>query len=148
MLTNSHNCFCILNELQSQGLDVSDYVKEVVDKKIPKVVVKTLEERNDPVVMFYKRLNNKAHKIIKEILTCEGKPINTYIKIATSIITQSAITLEHDFERDVEGQNNFIQCLGLKNLSRGLYEYFTTGDYTLLVSSVNANKEDIKLILD
>ena len=148
MLTSNHTCFMILQELQAKGEDVSDYIKEVFDHKVPKRVVEILIEQEDPVVMFYKKLNNKAHKIIKEILTCDGKPVNTYIKIATSIITQGAITLEHCFEDDVEGQNHFIEYLGLENLSKGLAEYFSTGSYKLLVDSVNANKEDVKSILD
>ena len=148
MLTSRHDCLCILNELEKQGIDITEDIKLAVANKIPKSVVSVLRERKDPVVQFYLTLNNKAHKIIKEILTCDGKPINNYIKIATSIITQSAITLEHCFVDDMDGQNAFIKNMGLENLSRGLYEYFSTGDYTLLVNSVQANKEDVKLILD
>lgn len=148
MLTSRHDCLCILNELEKQGIDITEDIKLAVANKVPKSVVSVLRERKDPVVQFYLTLNNKAHKIIKEILTCDGKPINNYIKIATSIITQSAITLEHCFVDDMDGQNAFIKNMGLENLSRGLYEYFSTGDYTLLVNSVQANKEDVKLILD
>jgi hypothetical protein len=148
MLTSRHECLCILNELEKQGIDITEDIKLAVANKVPKSVVSVLRERKDPVVQFYLTLNNKAHKIIKEILTCDGKPINNYIKIATSIITQSAITLEHCFVDDMDGQNAFIKNMGLENLSRGLYEYFSTGDYTLLVNSVQANKEDVKLILD
>jgi hypothetical protein len=148
MLTSRHECLCILNELEKQGIDITEDIKLAVANKVPKSVVSVLRERKDPVVQFYLTLNNKAHKIIKEILTCDGKPINNYIKIATSIITQSAITLEHCFVDDMDGQNAFIKNMGLENLSKGLYEYFSTGDYTLLVNSVQANKEDVKLILD
>ena len=148
MLASKHECFNILRELETQGTDISEDIKIVMQNKIPKSVVEVLKTKNNPVITFYTTLNNKAHKIIKEILTCDGKPINNYIKIATSIITQSAITLEHCFEDDVDGQNSFIYNMGLENLSKGLYEYFSTGDYTLLVKSVLANKEDVKVILD
>lgn len=148
MLTNKHECFNILRDLESQGYNITEDIHTVMENKVPKSVVNVLKERKDPVVEFYTLLNNKAHKIIKEILTCDGKPINNYIKIATSIITQSAITLEHCFEDDVDGQNSFIHNMGLENLSKGLYEYFSTGDYSLLVESVLQNKEDVKAILD
>ena len=121
MLTSRHDCLCILNELEKQGIDITEDIKLAVANKVPKSVVSVLRERKDPVVQFYLTLNNKAHKIIKEILTCDGKPINNYIKIATSIITQSAITLEHCFVDDMDGQNAFIKNMGLENLSRGLY---------------------------
>lgn len=148
MLTSRHECFNILRDLEQEGYNISEDIKVVMQNKTPKSVVNVLKEQKNPVINFYTMLNNKAHKIIKEILTCDGKPINNYIKIATSIITQSAITLEHCFEDDVDGQNTFIKNMGLENLSKGLYNYFSTGDYTLLVDSVLANKEDVKSILD
>ena len=150
MLTSKHTCYSILSELQQQGYDISDDIKEILeDGTIPKRVVEVLKERHDPVVGFYTNLNNKAHKIIKESLTCDGKSVATYIKIATSLITQATIALEHLYTTDDnEAQNNFIECIGLKELSRGLNIYFETGDHTVLVKAVHNNRKDIKQILD
>lgn len=148
MLISKHDCFTILKELHNSGEDVSEEVKEAISGNIPKCVVHKLIEQDNDVVRFYLNLNNKAHKIIKEILTCEGKPIKTYLKIASSIITQGLITMEHLYENDIQGQNKFIECLGLKELSFGISEYFATGNYESLVTAVNSNRNDIKLILD
>ena len=148
MLANKHKCFVILHELQNSGVDVKQYIIDIENGIIPKIVVEELVKQNDNVCSFYLRLNNKAHKIIKEILTCEDKPVSTYIKIATSIITQATIALEHLYENDINGQNEFIDCLHLKELSNAISEYFSTGNFNYLVDAVNMNKEDIKLLLD
>ena len=148
MLADKHKCFVILHKLQSEGIDVKDYIKDIENGIIPKAVIKELVDQNDNVCLFYLRLNNKAHKLIKEILTCDGKPVSTYIKIATSLITQGTIALEHSYKDDINGQNEFIECLNLKEISKALNEYFTTGDYESLVNVINANKRDVKLLLD
>ena len=151
MLTSKHNCNLILFELQNSGQDITQELKELIHKdKIPKCVVNELIKQEDPVVKFYLNLNNKAHKVIKELLTCDNddKSIVNFIKIATSLITQGMITVEHVYKDNIEGQNHFIECLGLKDLANGLSEYFNSGDYTLLVNAVHNNKNDVKLILD
>jgi hypothetical protein len=148
MLANKHKCFVILHNLQESGMNVSPYVLDIERGTIPKIVVEELVKQNDSVCSFYLTLNNKAHKIIKEILTCEDKPVSTYIKIATSIITQGTIAIEHQFKDDINGQNEFIECLNLKELSGAISEYFNTGNYESLVIAVNKNKSDVKALLD
>lgn len=149
MLANKHDCYSILLELKNQGIDVSKELNEVITKqRTPRIIVDELIKRDNKVVNFYLNLNKKAHKVIKEILTCEGKPVSTYIKIASSIITQGVITMEHLFESDIEGQNDFIDCLGLKDLSDGISVYFQSGDYIPLVEAVNRNRLDVKSLLD
>ena len=149
MLASKYDCYAILYELQNQGEDVSKDLNQVLNEGItPKRVVTELKKRDTNEVRFYLNLNNKAHKIIKEILSCDGKPVSTYIKIATSLITQGVITMEHLFSEDIDGQNYFIECLGLKQLSEGISIYFNTGDYTQLVKAVNSNQQDVRSLLD
>ncbi len=149
MLTSKHKCYSILFNLQNEGIDISNELNEVrVENTTPKVVIRELVKNDDDVVRFYLNLNNKAHKVIKNILTCEGKPVSEYIKIASSLITQGVITMEHIYQSDVAGQNEFVDCIGLRRLSEGINAYFNTGDYTDLVEAVNQNQIDVKLLLD
>lgn len=149
MLINKHDCYNILFEMQSQGKDVKTELNELMyDNKVPKCVVNYLREQNYPTIEFYLKLNNKAHKIIKEVLCCENKPVSNYIKMATSIITQATITLEHMNPEDIEAQNTLIENLHLKELSKALNTYFTYGDYTPLVKTIKETRLDIKAILD
>ena len=150
MLISKHDCYNVLFELQSSGVDVHEDLKKFMRNKTytPKCVIDYLKDSNYPVIEFYLRLNNKAHKIIKEILTCENKPVATYIKIATSIITQATISLEHMDKDDIEQQNILIDNLHLKELSKALNIYFTSGDYAPLVDAVKESREDVKAILD
>ena len=149
MLANKHDCYAILFKLQEQGEDITTELKELLETDtIPKRVVNELVNQDNDVVNFYLNLNKKAHKIIKEILTCEGKPVGTYLKIATSIITQGVIAMEHLYKDDIDGQTNFIECLRLKEISTALSTYFNNGDYSELVEVINLNKADVKLLLD
>ena len=150
MLIDKHECYNILFDLQSSGIatheDISRFMKE--RDYIPKCVINYLIEQNNPTIEFYKLLNNKAHKIIKEILTCENKTVSTYIKIASSLITQATITLEHTCQDDIDKQNELIKNLHLKELTHGLNIYFSTGNYRELVDVVLETRNDIKAILD
>ena len=150
MLINKHDCYHILFELQSSGLatheDISRFMRE--RDYMPKCVINYLKEQNDPTIQFYLLLNNKAHKIIKEVLTCENKSVSTYIKIASSLITQATITLEHTCQDDIDKQNELIENLHLKELTHGLNIYFSTGDFRELVSVVTETRNDVKAILD
>lgn len=156
MLLDKHECYNVLFDMRDNyGINIDKELSQLMSNSyddnfiIPKSVITHLKgNKSNYVIEFYMRLNNKAHKLIKQTLTCLNQPISVYIKIATSIITQSIITLEHDFKNDIVGQNKFIQCLQLADLSNGLADYFTNGDTTLLVSTVNSIRLDIKLILD
>jgi hypothetical protein len=101
-----------------------------------------------PTAEHYLLLNKKAHKVIKEVLESEGKDVATYIKIATSLITQATITLEHQFREDVNGANEFISNTMLADLSNALYLYFNYNDYSLLVSTIDKVRIDVKFLLD
>ena len=149
MLINKHDCYTILFEMQSNGKNVRNELNEVMyNNTIPKCVINKLKEQNYPAVQFYLNLNNKAHKIIKEVLCCENKPVSNYIKMATSIITQATITLEHMNPNDIDAQNKLIENLHLKELSEALTTYFTSGNYKPLVNTIKETRLDIKAILD
>ena len=153
MILTKHDCLVALSGMRfNDEVEHKEIVERVVRDNIPpkELIEQFKSDKTNDIVNFYMNLNNKAHKIIKEILTCEGKPISNYIKIATSIITQGIIAIEHLYSEDnnTDRQNNFIECLGLSELSRGIYEYFNTGNADLLIQSVNNNRNDVKLILD
>lgn len=152
MLVDTHDCYMILSDLEKRGTDVSDAIRDFLKtSNVPKIVVEELVKRKDPVAMFYLNLNNKAHKIIKELLKSgnDETSIATYLKLATSIVTQGIIAIEHVYgSSDVEEQNRFIECIGLKELTYSLSIYFKTGDYKPLVSAINNNRTDVKALLD
>lgn len=149
-MLNKHDCYEILFNMANEGLDVHDEISKVMttENYIPKIVINYLKENNDPTVKFYLNLNNKAHKIIKEILTCDNKPVSTYIKIATSLITQATITLEHMDPKDIKSQNLLIKSLKLSDISQSLSTYFNSGDFTSLVEIIKETRKDVKLLLD
>lgn len=153
MLITKHDAYKYLFELKDKGIDISKCIYEMgVTGRVGTESIKLLTEHyNLPVVNFYVLLNNKrngSHYLIKEILQCTGKPVSTYIKIATSLITQATITLEKQFQNDSLGANKFIECVGLAKLSNALSEYFTNNNYEPLVETIQDIRTDIKTLLD
>ena len=151
MLINRHDCIELLmkqNDIKAEKL-LSKLMSDpnlTINKEICDYFIE--RDLDVPTITHYKHLNNKAHKIIKEVLECDGKDVATYIKMATSLITQATITLEHQFKDNLEGANTFIQNTLLCELSQALYIYFNYNDYTELVNTVDKIRYDIKLILD
>lgn len=150
MIITKHECYKILFSLQEEGVDIQDDLRQLLTSNdIPVTVIKKLKTLNNPIITFYMYLNNKAHKIIKELLNCDGKSVAVYIKIATSIITQAIITIEHQFvESTKEEQNTFINNLGINCLSEGLCEYFKYGNAQPLIEAVQGCKVDLLIILN
>lgn len=150
MLISKHDCYNVLFDLQAQGVDVHEDLSKLMKNPnyVPTCVVQHLKEQNYPTIDFYLRLNNKAHKVIKEVLTCKNKPVSNYIKIATSLITQATITIEHTCQEDIQLQNKLIESLYLKDLTSALNVYFTSGKYEPLVDTVLKVRQDVKTILD
>ena len=150
MLATKHDCHLILVDMKNRGMDISEDLHLLRDSNvISKKVVSELVERNNEVCDFYLRLNNKAHKIIKELLSLDERSIGSAIKTATSLITQGIIAIEHLYSvDDINGQNNFIECVGLKELADGISEYFGTGKADKLLEALNNNRTDVKLLLD
>lgn len=149
MIINRHDCI----ELLCNFNDADELLNTLMSNptlSINSEIYKFLTNKNVtlPVAEHYKLLNNKAHKIIKEVMDCEGKDVATYIKIATSLITQATITLEHQFKDDVYNANKFIDNTMLAELSQALYIYFNKGQYEELVNTISIIKKDIKIIIE
>lgn len=150
MLMYKHECLDRLFKYEKDN-ECKHLIKETVNSDEPtENVIRFLINQNEdlPVVEHYSLLNKKAHKIIKEIMNCEGKDVATYIKIATSLITQGTITLEHKFKDDIKGANTFIRCTRLPELSEALSLYFSYGNFNPLVEEINLIKKDIKIIIN
>ena len=149
MLIERHTCYNLLLKYENE---CSTIIKEMINNNtdVNSEIITFLLGKGEslPVVEHYSLLNKKAHKIIKEIMNCDGKDVATYIKIATSLITQGTITLEHKFKDDIKGSNEFIKCTKLPELSEALSIYFRDNNFKPLVYEVNNIKKDIKLIID
>lgn len=149
MLIELHNCLDTLLKYESECQElIGNYINNgcIADKEIIKFLIS--KDEYLPAVEHYKLLNNKAHKIIHDIMICDGMEVFVYIKIATSLITQATLTLQHQFKDNIKGANDFITCTRLRELSKALSIYFETGIYDNLVKEVNLIREDIKIIVD
>lgn len=144
MLISKRNYFKRISEIGDDKL-IHNYV---ISDDIDITALPRLHSTNPiPTVLFYSMLLSKLHKITVELMRLEPLQISECIKIATSIITQSTITLEKQFiESDQEMIDEFIECVGLKNLSKALYIFFTNGNSAPLESELNRVRDDILFV--
>lgn len=152
MLMEIHDCLNTLLKYETEQ-ECRDLISKFINDNRCQVDFETIKfligkDEIIPTVEHYKLLNNKAHKIIHDIMVCDGMEVFVYIKIATSLITQATLTLQHQFKDNIKGANNFIACTRLRELSRALSIYFETGHYETLVKEVNLIRQDIKIIID
>lgn len=136
-----------LLKLDSEGRGKYFY-KYVNNKELDEQAIVEMHKQNPiPVVEFYSLLSKKLHRIVKEVVENKPRPISECIKTATSIITQSTITLEKQFDSSmIEESNEFIKCVGLEDISEALYEFFKCGNSTKLQNEISRVREDILFI--
>lgn len=144
MLISKQNYFKRISELGDDELIhnylTSDNVDDTALSKLHSI-------KPIPTVLFYSLLLSKLHKITVELMKLEPLPVSECIKIATSIITQATITLEKQFIGvDQETVYEFMECVGLKNLSKALYVFFTNGNSAPLESELNRVRDDILFV--
>lgn len=139
--------------LSHNELDLSDAISNFisnceVDNDIL-LKIYNYEEKSNDVIDFYKFLIDKLHKIITELLSDSPKTACQCIKTITSLITQATITLEKHFDADnLEAANEFMDCVGLKELSNSLTEYFSKGDLSEIENQLLRVKNDIIFVKD
>lgn len=150
MIIDRHDCIQTLIEMQNNGIDTEKELAEYIqdDSVIPSCVIDYLRENNNSIIAFYDRLNNKSHKIIKELFDSNSDTTTKVqcVKLATSIITQAMIMMEHEMRDDVEKQNEFMKNIGIKSLSKGLCDYFNSNNAFGLIEAIQSNRRDIKNI--
>lgn len=144
MLISKQDYFKRISELGDDNL-IHDYL--VSDSINDTAISKLHSTKPIPTILFYSMLLSKLHKITVELMRLEPLQVSECIKIATSIITQATITLEKQFVgADQETVDEFMDCVGLKSLSKALYMFFTNGNSALLESELNRVRDDILFV--
>lgn len=143
MLISNQMYFKYISELNDPDL-IRDYL---ISNNIDTDILLKIHSTNSILTIdFYQFLLNKLHKIATNLLRLEPLQLSECIKIATSIITQATITLEKHGKHNTELSNEFINCVGLSDLSKALYVYFSTGKSDLLESELNRVRSDLLFV--
>lgn len=143
MLISKQEYFKRISNLNDENLIRNYLISDVIDIS---VIAKLHLTEPIPAVSFYSMLLSKLHKITVELMRLEPLQVSECIKTATSIITQATITLEKQFKNDQESANEFMDCIGLKSLSKALYVFFTNGNSALLESELNRVRDDMLFV--
>lgn len=139
--------------LSNSELDLSNYISNYIDTGnidlSALLLIYNYNGVSNTTIDFYKLLIKKLHKIVTELISDEPKTACRCVKTITSIITQAIITLEKQFDtNNLEEANEFIDCVGLKDLSNALSIYFSTGDLTEMENQLLRVREDILFVKD
>lgn len=143
MLISKQEYFKRVSDLNDTDV-LRDYLES--DNIDPDVVIKLHSDKPLPSITFYSMLLGKLHKITTELLKLEPLQVSECIKTATSIITQATITIEKQFKEDQDSSDELIECIGLKQLAKALYVFFSNGNSALLESELNRVREDILFV--
>ena len=143
MLISKQEYFKRISELNDPNL-IRDYLAS--NDINTDVVLKLHHIKPILTINFYSLLLSKLHKITTNLMRLNPLQLSECIKTATSIITQATITLEKHSKNDLDTSDEFIRCIGLPNLSKSIYIFFSTGNSELLESELNRVREDMLFI--
>lgn len=148
MLITPNKYYEELIKLPDECLGRKEYIIEYLkDKKISEQALKMINKYSSiPSAEFYIFLSKKLHKVVKEALNDEPRPMSECIKTVTSIITQATITLEKQFsDKPIKESNEFIRSVGLDTLSKSLSAFFENGNSEPIQNEIKRVREDIML---
>ena len=145
-MINKNDCILLLTEMQEQGLEVSDKLKQLVTStSIPMQVLKFINDnRQLDLLGFYEKLRVNYNK----------KRSNLYINIVKEIeepqevlITLSAmLTQILLYSRQLDNKQLFLKHSRADDITKVLQNYFKTYDITNALRLMKLIKADLKAL--
>ena len=145
-MITKNDCYLLLSELNENGLDTSNAIKDLMSSSSPSLeVIKFINDnRQLDLTLFYEKLrksyNNKKSKLYINIVKEIEQP-NDVIVTLSSLLTQILL-----FSKDVEDKNMFLRHSRAEEITKVLSNYFTHFDLTNCVKLIKLFKIDIKAL--
>ena len=145
MITRS-DCILLLSDLQSNGVDIGNYLSKVIQSKELDInCLKFINEnRQLDVTAFYKKLrrsyNKKKSKLYGNIVKENRDPLEAPT-ILSSLLLQILL-----FSKEVENRQLFLKHARAEEITKVLNLYFTQYDLTNCSRLLDLVKADLKVI--
>ena len=145
-MITKNDCYLLLSELNENGLDTSDAIKDLMSSSSPSLeVIKFINDnRQLDLTAFYEKLrksyNNKKSKLYINIVKEIEQPQDVVVTLS-SLLTQILL-----FSKDTEDKNMFLRHSRADEITKVLYAYFTNFDLTNCIKLIKLFKVDIKAL--
>lgn len=145
-MISKNDCFLLLSEIESRGVDTSLVIKELVSTSFPSInVIKFINDnRQLDLTAFYEKLrksyNNKKSSLYINIVK-EIEDPQAVLTTLSSLLTQILL-----FSRNVEDRQMFLRHARAKEISQVLYNYFIDYNLTNCVKLIKLVKADLKAL--
>lgn len=145
-MITKNDCYLLLSELNENGLDTSDAIKDLMSSSSPSLeVIKFINDnRQLDLTAFYEKLrksyNNKKSKLYINIVKEIEQPQDVVVTLS-SLLTQILL-----FSKDAEDKNMFLRHSRADEITKVLYAYFTNFDLTNCIKLIKLFKVDIKAL--
>ena len=145
-MITKNDCYLLLSELNENGLDTSNAIKDLMSSSSPSLeVIKFINDnRQLDLTAFYEKLrksyNNKKSKLYINIVKEIEQPQEVVVTLS-SLLTQILL-----ISKDVEDKNMFLRHSRADEITKVLYAYFTNFDLTNCIKLIKLFKVDIKAL--
>jgi hypothetical protein len=145
-MITKNDCYLLLSELESNGIDTSVPIKELMSSPSPTLEVIKFINDNRPLGLtnFYEKIrksyNNKKSKLYINIMKEIEQPQDVLITLS-SLLTQILL-----FSKDVEDRQMFLRHSRADEITKVLASYFRDFDLTNCVKLIKLIKIDIKAL--
>ena len=145
-MITKNDCYLLLSELNDNGLDTSNAIKDLMSSNSPSLeVIKFINDnRQLGLTLFYEKLrksyNNKKSKLYINIMKEIEQPQDVLVTLS-SLLTQILL-----FAKDVEDRQMFLRHSRADEITRVLTSYLKDYDLTNCIKLIKLFKIDIKAL--
>jgi hypothetical protein len=146
MIINRNDCYLLLAEIQERGIDVDNYIDELLKNGEPTLeILKFINDhRQLDLAKFYEKLrkcynNNKSQLYINIVREIENP--NEVLTTLSAMLTQILL-----FSRGAEDRNMFLQHSRANEISEVLAKYFKEYDITNCIKLLRIIRADLKVL--
>ncbi len=145
-MITKNDCYLLLSELNENGLDTSNAIKDLMSSNSPPLeVIKFINDnRQLDLTLFYDKLrksyNNKKSKLYINIMKEIEQPQELLITLS-SLLTQILL-----FAKDTDDRQMFLRHSRADEITKVMNRYFIDFDLTGCIKLIKLFKVDIKAL--
>ena len=147
MAINKQDCLLLLSELQNDGIDCTDVMKELIVQGAPTIdILKFINDnRQLDATAFYEKLrksyNNKKSKLYINIVRGEFKDPKDILTTLASLNLQILL-----YNKNVKDSTIFLRHCRFEEINMCLYNYSKTYDLIPCQKLLKLVKADLKVL--
>ena len=146
-MISKSDCILLLTELQQRGIEVKDYLNNILTAKdLPLDTIRFINSNRElDLTKFYKHIrksyNQKHSSLYKNIVVEELKEPTESLTTLSALLTQILL-----YSKKAENRQMFLRHSRCNEITRVLNNYFVTYDLTNCLKLLKLINDDIKAL--